>query len=230
MSTTRRSVLMGAAALAAGRVFAQGARRGPERWEADIRKFEEADRSNPPAPGGVLFVGSSSIVNWKTLAEDFPDMQTIRRGFGGSELSDTLHFADRIVLPYRPSTVVIYAGDNDLALGKLPEQVFMDYLALIRKIHKTLPETRIAYIAVKPSLARWKLIEKVRLVNELIRTRAARDPRLLFIDIATPMLGADGKPRPELFVQDGLHLSPAGYALWTKVVGEALRADRKSGI
>jgi lysophospholipase L1-like esterase len=204
----------------------QAAPRGPQRWEPDIRKFEDADRTSPPPAGAVLFVGSSSIVKWTSLAQDFPDLKTIRRGFGGSELSDTLYYADRIILPYRPSTVVVYAGDNDLANGRLPEAVFMDYLALVRKIHRALPETRIAFIAVKPSLKRWNLIEQVRRTNELVRTRAASDPRLMFIDIATPMLGTDGKPRPELFVNDGLHLSPEGYALWTRVVGAALRGPQ----
>jgi len=195
---------------------------GPERWEPQIRKFEESDRKDPPPKNGVVFVGSSSIVKWTTLREDFPGLPVIQRGFGGSELSDTLHFADRIVLPYRPRTVVVYAGDNDLAKNKPPEQVFSDYRALVAKIHRALPKTRIAYIAIKPSIARWKLIDRVRAANEMIRHEAAWDKRLLYLDVFTPMLGRDGLPRKELFVQDGLHLSPEGYAVWKKVVAEAV--------
>jgi lysophospholipase L1-like esterase len=114
--------------------------------------------------------------------------------------------------------VVLYAGDNDLAAGKSPEQVLADYRQFVAKVHAALPKTRIVYIAVKPSLARWKLIEKVRTTNGLIQQAAAGDPRLVFIDVEKPMVGPDGKPRPELFLRDGLHLNAEGYRIWADLV------------
>ena len=197
----------------------------PDPWEADIAAFEAADRERPPPAGGVVFVGSSSIRLWNTLAEDFPGVPVVNRGFGGSELSDALRFADRIVLPYRPRMVVVYAGDNDLWAGETPEQVFEDFRALVRTIHDELPRTRVAFIAVKPSVARWRIEGEVRRTNQLIREFAAADPRVDYIDIFTPMLGSDGRPRPELFVDDGLHLNARGYELWKSVVAPFLAGD-----
>jgi len=193
-------------------------------WEADIRAFEEADRREPVAPGGVLFVGSSSIRLWQTLAQDFPGVRALNRGFGGSQLADVRHYADRIVLPYRPRVVVLYAGDNDLAEGRTPADVFADYRAIADTLRRVLPETRVVWIAIKPSLARWAIVEKIREANALVRAYAERDPaRLAYADVFTPMLGPDGRPRSELFVDDGLHMSARGYALWTEVVRPLVR-------
>lgn len=191
---------------------------GPERWESSIAKFEEEDRKNPPTTGGVLFIGSSSVRMWKTLAEDFPGADTINRGFGGSEVSDSIHFADRIVLPYKPRTIVLYAGDNDISRDKTAAQVFDDYKTFVKTVRKHLPKTRIAFIAIKPSLKRWELAPEMKKANEKIRRYCAWRRRLDYMDIWTPMLGADGTPRPELFAKDGLHLNAAGYELWTSVI------------
>lgn len=198
------------------------------RWEKNIAAFEAADRESQPPQNGIVFVGSSSIVRWE-LAESFPNLPVIKRGFGGSQLSDSVHFADRIVIPYQPSTVVVYAGDNDLNAGKTPQRVFADYQAFVAKVHAKLPKTKIYYIAIKPSLRRWSLIDQVREANALIRNEAAKNPLLGYIDVDAPMLGADGMPRAELFVSDGLHLSKEGYQLWTKVVGDAIASPPATG-
>ena len=192
-------------------------------WEQDIRAFEEADHRAMPSPGGVLFVGSSSIRLWESLARDFPGVTTINRGFGGSQLPDAVHYMDRIVLPYAPRTIVLYAGDNDLWAGATPEQLLEDYERFVSRVHERLPETRILYLAVKPSTARWSIADRIRKANALIRARAARDPRLGFVDVFTPMLGPDGRPRPELLVEDGLHMTPAGYAVWRDALAPFLR-------
>lgn len=197
----------------------------PDPWEAEIAAFEAADRQQAPRPGSVVFVGSSSIRLWNTLATDFPGIPIVNRGFGGSEMADALRFTDRIILPYRPRMVVVYAGDNDLWNGKSPQRVLDDFRSLVRSVHQELPETRVAFIAVKPSVARWKMAPEVRATNELVRRFAASDPRVDYIDIFTPMLGADGTPRPDLFVEDGLHLNSRGYELWTSVVGPFLRRN-----
>jgi lysophospholipase L1-like esterase len=187
------------------------------RWEKEIRAFEENDRQKPPSHGGIVFVGSSSIRFWK-LDKSFPGMDYINRGFGGSQLADSVHFLPRIVLPYEPRTVVLYAGDNDLAAGKTPEQVAADFKEFVQAIHSKLPKTRIVFVCIKPSLARWKLIDKIRNTNELIADFCKSDNRLVYVDVATPMLGPDGKPQRELFLGDGLHLNDTGYGLWAKLL------------
>lgn len=193
-------------------------------WEEDIRRFEEGDRLHPPPRGAVLLVGSSSIRLWETAERDFPGVPIVRRGFGGSELGDVAHFADRIVLPYEPRTIVLYAGDNDLAAGRSPGQVFAAYRELVVLVRRRLPRTRIVFIAIKPSLARWALADRMRRTNALVRAYAARDPRrLVYVDVFTPMLDSTGAPRRELFLEDGLHMNARGYAIWTERVRPYVR-------
>lgn len=194
-----------------------------DRWEPEIRKFEEADRRQPPPQGAVLFVGASSIRRWTTLAEDFPGVTVINRGFGGSEYSDIIRHFDRLVLPYRPKQIVIYSGDNDLARGETPAQVFADFKQLLGMIHGKLPEARVGVIAIKPSIARWNLTRQILETDAMLEALADQDDRLEYIDIAPLMLGADGQPNPELFVEDGLHLTPQGYAVWTRAVAAFLK-------
>lgn len=195
-----------------------------DRWEPNIARFEAKDKESPPAKNGIVFVGSSSIVGWD-LKKSFPDSKALNRGFGGSQLADSVRYADRIVTAYEPRVVVLYAGDNDLASGKKPEQVFADYQAFVKKVHDKLPQTRIVYIAVKPSIKRWSLIEKIRQTNKLIADFAAKDERLKFVDVDKPMLGEDGKPRKELLKDDGLHLNAEGYAVWAKLVAPLLKTE-----
>jgi lysophospholipase L1-like esterase len=187
-------------------------------WESEIAQFEAADRINPPAPGGVVFVGSSSIRMWPNLQADFPGVNVLQRGFGGSELADAVYFAPRIVLKYRPRLIVLYAGDNDIANGKSPQAVFRDYTNFVSLVKRDLPETRIAFISIKPSASRWGLVDKMRDANALIRDYIAKDPRQTYVDVFTPMLGANGSPRDELFLEDKLHMTPAGYAIWRNLL------------
>lgn len=195
----------------------------PEKWADAINKFTQADATRPPPSGAVVFVGSSSIVRWATLEKDFPGVTVVNRGFGGSELADSVFYADRIVIPYRPKTVVVYAGENDLNTGQTPEKVFGDFKAFVAKVHAALPKTKIVFIAIKPSPSREKIKAQVVRANALIAAECARDPRLAFADIYTPMLTAKGEMRPELFVKDMLHLNEAGYAVWVPVVAPFLK-------
>jgi lysophospholipase L1-like esterase len=190
---------------------------GPERWEKNISAFEARDKESPPPAGEILFVGSSSIVGWNTK-KWFPDLKTINRGFGGSDVSDSLHFADRIVLPYRPRVIVLYAGDNDISRGKSPQRVLADYKAFVAKVHAALPKARIVFVPIKPSIARWKLVGKMRQANAMVRAVTEADERLGYVDIDTPMIGPDGRPRGELFKKDGLHLNDEGYKLWSSLL------------
>lgn len=192
-------------------------------WEAAIQAFEARDRAAPPPQDALLFLGSSSIRLWK-LDESFPDLPVINRGFGGSEIADSVRFTPRIVLPYKPRLIVFYAGDNDVAKGKTSETVLADFQALVRVVHETLPDTRIAFIAIKPSLKRWNLVGTMREANALVRAFTETDKRLAFIDVDAPMIAPDGRPRPELLLEDGLHLNAEGYTLWTSLVRPHLDA------
>lgn len=187
-----------------------------DRWAKEMAAFEEQDKKDP-AVGGVVFVGSSSIRLWD-LVKSFPGVPALNRGFGGSMIPDSVVHADLLVIKHQPTTVIFYAGDNDIANGRTPQQVADDYKAFVTKIHAALPATRVAFIAIKPSIQRWALIDKVRAANALVRDYAETDNRLGFIDVDGPMLGWDEKPRQELFVADGLHMTAKGYELWTALV------------
>jgi lysophospholipase L1-like esterase len=194
----------------------------PERFEADIKKFEAADRLHPPPQGAVVFVGSSSIRFWK-LADSFLGMEAINRGFGGSHMADSARVADRIVTPYRPRAVVVYAGDNDLADGKTPEQVRDAYRDFVAKVRAKLPKVPIIYIGIKPCESRWKLVDKVKAANKLIVDAQRGDSNQHFVDTFAPMLGADGRPRAELFRDDKLHLNAEGYKVWAELLKPLLK-------
>jgi len=202
-----------------------------DKWEAAIARFEEADRKNPPPKGAVLFVGSSSIVRWKTLAQDFPEVITLNRGFGGSVLADVTRYVDRIVIPYAPKQIVFYSGDNDIAQKRTPAQILADFQAFVTRVRATLPGVRILFLSIKPSPARWNLREQIqdanRLIREWIETKqsqpaggAAGDT--VYIDIYDPMLNEEGQPEPALYGPDKLHLTDAGYRLWVRLVRPVL--------
>lgn len=183
------------------------------RWEKEIAAYEAADRANPPPKGGILFVGSSTIRLWKTLAQDFPHHPVINRGFGGSEIVDSTHFADRLIFPHEPRMVFLRAGGNDIHNGKLPHEVAADFKAFVDKVHGRLPRTEIVFIGWGPSPARWTEKDKNQALNEIVREMAVSMPRVSFIDTWDMTLTPGGKPRHELFVEDKLHFNAEGYKL-----------------
>ncbi|MDP9204628.1 MAG: SGNH/GDSL hydrolase family protein [Gemmatimonadota bacterium] len=195
----------------------------PSQWEPDIARFEATDRTNPPRAGSIVFVGSSSIRMWETLETDFPGLPVLNRGFGGSQLSDAVMFANRIVVPYKPRVVILYAGDNDLAEGKTPARVLGDFKNFVAIIERELPTTRLAFVAIKPSIARANIIDKIRQTNQLIRDYVGTDNRLAYVDVFTPMLDSSGQPRRELFRDDGLHMNDKGYAIWRALIMPVIR-------
>jgi lysophospholipase L1-like esterase len=194
----------------------------PARFEPEIAAFEAWDRQNSFPREAVLFVGSSSIRMWPT-AESFPDFPVVNRGFGGSHISDVNYFAERIVLKYSPRLIVFYAGDNDVEAGKSPQQVFDDFQDFAELVNNNLPKTRIVYLPIKPSIARWRKWSQIQAVNSSVAKLAQSDERIIYVDTATPMLGGDGKPRAELFLDDGLHLNAKGYNEWSDKLGPLLR-------
>jgi lysophospholipase L1-like esterase len=202
---------------AATREPATSVRRAPiavDRSEAEIRRFEESDRATPPAPGGIVFVGSSSIRMWRSLESDFPNLPVLNRGFGGSTFPEAIHYLPRVVLPYKPRTILVYEGDNDLTFGWGARQVADDYRTFVRMVRDSLPNAKIVFISIKPSPSRWKLVDEQREANRLVQEIVRRDSLQAYVDVFTPMLGASGRPTPELFLADSLHMTPAGYAIW----------------
>lgn len=212
------------AAACALQVHAAAAPPLDSRWDSSLAAFDAADRERTPAPGGVVFVGSSSIRLWPDLEAGFATRSVIKRGFGGSTLADCASYVDRLVNRYEPRQVVVYAGDNDLAEGRTPAQVLASFQAFVAGVHRVLPEARIAFVSIKPSLLRAKLLGSVREANTLIQRYADAHPQQLdYVDVFTPMLDASGAPRADLLSPDGLHLNEAGYALWHKQISSRIR-------
>ncbi len=191
-------------------------------WERDMRGFAATDAIAPPPQHAVLFIGSSSIRFWDTLAADFPGVPVINRGFGGSEIRDSTWYADRIVVPYAPRQILLYAGDNDLASGRSPVQLRDDFRRFVARVRHDLPRAKIAYISNKPSPSRAPLLAAQREANSLIRQDIAAMKGVRFIDVFTPMLDGNGQPREDLFIGDRLHMNRAGYELWRQVVAPYL--------
>lgn len=193
------------------------------KWASSFDAFATADRKHMPKAGGILFVGSSSIRLWENLEQQFNTGPiVVKRGFGGSRMEDCATYLSRLVTPYKPRLVIVYAGENDLAEGRRPEQVLQSFTQFVEGVRADLPEARIAYVSIKPAIARVHLLEEVRATNALIRRYIEGIGNGEYIDVFTPMLDRQGAPRPELFRQDRLHLSAVGYALWHQTISPSL--------
>jgi lysophospholipase L1-like esterase len=188
-------------------------------YEEEVAWMESQWRQAPPPLGAVVFYGSSSVRLWDRLADDFPGLDVINAGFGGSTLAACAHFAERLVVPLRPRSLLVYAGDNDLGDGRSPGDVQNSFRALTAGLDHHLPGLRLGFLSIKPSPARWHLQRVIREANRRIGKELAGRPGAFFIDLMTPMLGPTGQPRAELYAEDGLHLSAAGYRLWREVIG-----------
>ena len=195
-----------------------------ERWDAAIQKFEDQDKVSPPPQNGIVFIGASSIVRWN-LPEYFPELgaKAINRGFGGSQSVDSVRYVERIVVPYHPRVVVYYAGDNDVEANVPAQEIAHQFELFDQKVHRALPQTKIIFISIKPSIRRWKWIDTIRSANAMVKAYCAKEKHLAFMDIEQAMLGADGKPNPDLLVADGLHMTPAGYRIWTAALTPLLK-------
>jgi lysophospholipase L1-like esterase len=160
---------------------------------------------------------------WTSLKEDFAGLPVLNRGFGGSMIPEVTAFLDRIIVPHKPRLVVLYCGGNDINAGRSASQVTRDFEALVAKLHDELPTTRLLYISVAPNPARWSQVETVKAVNRAVQWRAESDPRITYVDVFSRMLGSDGRPLPDIFIEDGLHMNAKGYAIWKDVVRPYLR-------
>ncbi|CAN5632843.1 SGNH/GDSL hydrolase family protein [soil metagenome] len=183
-------------------------------WEADMKRFSEIDRTQTPPDGAVLFVGSSSIRLWQTLRQDFPNLKVINRGFGGSQFEDVNHYFAQIVTPYKPKKIVLYVGENDIDAKQTAENVLEDFKTFVALRDKNLPNTPIVFITLKPSVLRWQMWAEMNKANNLIKEEIKKHKRVQFADLAAKMLSADGKPLPDIYVEDNLHLNAKGYKIW----------------
>jgi len=188
------------------------------RFESEIKKFEETDQQTPPLKDAVLFTGSSSIRLWADIQRYFPGKTVLQRGFGGSQLSDVRYFADRVIVRYQPKQVVLYAGENDVAAGQTARQIYARFVDLFHYVRKNVPHARFTFISLKPSPSRRKFRSVVDETNRLIKRYLSHRRNTDFVDIVPGMLQADGEPRGELFKGDSLHMTPKGYEIWGEVV------------
>ncbi|EMR02854.1 GDSL-type esterase/lipase family protein [Cesiribacter andamanensis] len=205
----------------------------PPFW-SEIQAYKEQDRQQMPPAGATLFVGSSSIRLWHTLAESFPQQRVLNRGFGGSTLQDLERYLADIVLPYKPGQIVIYSGENDIAAGGVSAQeVLKRFERVFTAIRQELPRVPIVFISLKPSPSRLQYQPLMQEANALIRQYLDGQPQATFVDIYTPMLNAAGEPRageprageprPELFVEDQLHMNEEGYRIWAERIRPVLK-------
>lgn len=197
----------------------------PSNFENEIATFEAKDKAEFPESGQVLFIGSSSIRRWKTLEQDMAPIRVINRGFGGSMIHHSTYYADRIMVPYKPSAIVLYGRSNDISnwfSRRSPEELAKDFDAFVLKVREEIGQIPVLYISIKPTKLRQKRWGQMVEANELISIRAQSDPLITYVDVATHMLDKDGKPRDEFFVWDGLHMNEKGYALWTLQVQPVL--------
>jgi lysophospholipase L1-like esterase len=190
----------------------------PLRFKDEIDSYLQADKSNPPPDGCYLFIGSSSMRMWKSLQEDFTGYPVINRGFGGSHFSDAIYYFDDLVNAYNPSKIIIYEGDNDLASSKSPNKIVKDLKTLLGMIRDNLDQPEIAIISAKPSPRRWELKDKYEKLNSKFKDLASKSQDLTYIDIYTFMLNGKGRPEPELFLEDSLHMTQKGYKIWEEQI------------
>ncbi|MCB9855797.1 MAG: hypothetical protein H6818_08920 [Phycisphaerales bacterium] len=198
----------------------------PKRFAVEIDAFRQWDRKNSWPADAVLFAGSSSIRMWPTR-ESFPDLQVINRGFGGAQIPDMLHYYDNVIKPYAPRVIVFYCGDNDIADGRSVNHVVDDFSTFLNRVRKDFPKSHLIYIPAKPSIARWNLWPRMHEANNRIKAMTERDALLTFADTDVVLLGDDGKPQKNLFLNDGLHLNDTGYEKWTSVLRPLIDAAMK---
>ena len=191
-------------------------------YQEDIDKFVAGDKENFPENIEILFAGSSSIRFWSSLEEDMNPLKVLNRGFGGAHIAHVNFHFNEVIKPYTPQAIVFFCGTNDIAALKTPEETIDDFKIFLTKVRNNLPNTHVFVIGIKPSVARDYLKEEELTYNNTILEMSQKDKLLTFVDVWEPMLTEDGKPNPDLFVEDGLHMNEKGYVIWTRLVRESL--------
>ena len=202
-------------------LFAQNNK--PAFWN-DIQQFRKLDSVQPPLSNAILFVGSSSFTRWTDVQAYFPGYTIINRGFGGSTLADVLRYEEDVIFKYNPKQIVIYCGENDIASSDTitANTVFNRFTTLFSEIRAVYPNVPVVFISLKPSPSRWHLRDKAIATNDMIEKYLKKQKDAKFINVWNSMLGANGKPKQELFVEDNLHMNAKGYAIWQKLIQPAL--------
>lgn len=193
------------------------------RFEKEIQAFEEQDKENGIDKREILFVGSSSIRMWTTLSEDMQPYKVLNRGFGGATTAEVLQYYNRIIKPYKPKTIVIYVGENDISEGDKPEETVSKNNLLFNRIQEDFKRSKIIYISMKPSISRWHLWEDYKKGNAKIRKICEANDRLFYLESADVMLNDDGSIKKDIFIEDGLHMNAKGYEDWTKMVRNLIK-------
>ena len=204
--------------LCAVQAGAQTPTSGPERFETQVAAYEDADRAARPPSGALLLAGDSQFFRWTTLREDLVGYTVINRGIDSFQLSDLIHFADRLVLPYHPRMIVLHVGGNDVHVGKSAEQVLADFKTFVAKVRRAYPTTPIAFSSITPSPGRWSEAEVRLKANALVKAYVATQPTLRYIDLWDAFLGEDGKPREDLYGPDQIHPNHDGYLVRVRVM------------
>lgn len=189
-----------------------------EWYEAEVQALERIRNTRKQVDAPAVFYGSSTIRLWNTLARDLGNPRALNLGFGGSTLEACFWFFERLVPPERPSSLVVYAGDNDLGDGQQPDNVVASFRALAARVGRWCPGISFGFISIKPSPARQYLHDRIQRTNDMIRHEIDRLENAYFIPVFDSMLDSKGNPRPELYAEDQLHLAPAGYRLWTQLL------------
>ncbi len=189
-------------------------------FDNEIRAFKHQDSISFPKPGGILFIGSSSIRKWDDLQQRFPGKNIIRRGVGGCELSQLVkYYTPYILFPYHPSKIFIYAGENDMAAGESADSVFSNVKTLVTMINASLPNAKIYFLSIKPAPSRIGIEQSELKANDMIKKYLADKPNTTFIDVSSVIYKPGTiQPDPTLFQDDMLHLKPIGYDRWQKVL------------
>mgnify|MGYP003624154515 CR=1 FL=1 len=187
------------------------------KFQYALDKFEKLD-GNSLLQGGILFTGSSSIEFWKNPEKDFNNNQILNRGVGGFQMSNLIENFDQIILKYHPKKVVVYCGDNDIKHDKSAEIVFGDFCTLYGMLKATLPEVKLYYISIKPSINRWPLVIEILKANTMINEFLNTKDNGTYVDVFSQMISKNGLPKEKLFIEDGVHMTPKGYRLWTKIL------------
>jgi lysophospholipase L1-like esterase len=196
-------------------------------FQKDIHAFVRQDSLQAPPQEPILFIGSSSFTFWKEVQKDFPGYTILNRGFGGSSLTDLIYFAPQVIFAYTPRQIVIYCGENDLAAtpAATPKEVLHRFRQLVKIIRDRWPDMPLVYVSIKPSPARWQLepgfVEANRRISRFLRHKKGA----VFLDVHSAMLDSRGETRPELYINDRLHMNQQGYAIWKSLLGPVLLPD-----
>lgn len=189
-------------------------------FAGEIAAFKKRDAVSFPPAKAILFVGSSSFRMWKDVQDYFPQHTIINRGFGGSALPDVIRYADDIIFPYQPKQIVIYCGENDIAAAdSITGKVVLDrFKALFTMIRNKFSDVPVLFVSIKPSPSRWQMKDRMITANKLIKKYLKKQKLATYISVWKAMLGFDGKPMPDIFIGDNLHMNAKGYAIWKKII------------